>query len=71
MAILAKEAYAAGVGVATLLAGRFVLAALALWAIVAVRRPARAAGGVLVGLGLGAIGYTAQATTFFELEPAA
>ena len=38
--VLAKVAYAGGSGVVTLLAGRFVLAALVLWALVAWRRPA-------------------------------
>ena len=37
MAIFAKEAYAAGLGVTALLAARFVLAASLLWALVAVR----------------------------------
>lgn len=41
MAILAKGAYGAGVGVGALLAGRFALAAAALWALVALRRAAR------------------------------
>lgn len=66
MAILAKEAYAVGMSVPTLLTGRFFFASCALWAIVAVRRPVITRRGVLVGLGLGAIGYTAQAGTFFS-----
>ncbi|MEA2193022.1 MAG: hypothetical protein QOI73_3143, partial [Solirubrobacteraceae bacterium] len=37
MAIFAKEAYDAGLGVTALLAGRFALAECLLWAIVAVR----------------------------------
>ncbi|MDP8968583.1 MAG: EamA/RhaT family transporter, partial [Actinomycetota bacterium] len=37
MAIFAKEAYAAGLGLTALLAARFVLAACVLWAIVALR----------------------------------
>ena len=75
MAIFAKEAYAAGLGVTALLAARFVLAASVFWAIVAVRarvrdaaespaRPPRRA--VLACLGLGAIGYAAQAGLFFS-----
>ncbi len=77
MAIFAKEAYAAGLGVTALLAARFVLAAALLWALVAVRarrgppahaaptpRPARRV--VLAGLALGAIGYAAQAGLFFS-----
>ena len=82
MAIFAKEAYAAGLGVTALLAARFVLAASLLWAIVALRaRRARAGAGagaparaaarptrrvILAGLGLGAIGYAAQAGFFFS-----
>jgi drug/metabolite transporter (DMT)-like permease len=77
MAIFAKEAYGAGLGVTALLAARFVLAASLLWAIVAVRarirgragaprgeRPPRRA--VLACLVLGAIGYAAQAGLFFS-----
>ncbi|HVF77112.1 MAG TPA: DMT family transporter [Solirubrobacteraceae bacterium] len=78
MAIFAKEAYAAGLGVTALLAARFVLAASIFWAIVTVRarvrarsaagaRPARAQRrAVLACLGLGAIGYAAQAGLFFS-----
>lgn len=80
MAIFAKEAYAAGLGVIALLAARFALAAFVLWAIVAVRAHVRreraaAAGAsfarpslrsVLACLGLGAIGYAAQAGLFFS-----
>jgi drug/metabolite transporter (DMT)-like permease len=79
MAIFAKQAYAAGLGVTALLAARFVLAAALLWALVAVRagRPRRAGAGatsaarptrrvVLAGLALGAIGYAAQAGLFFS-----
>jgi len=78
MAIFAKEAYGAGLGVTALLAARFVLAACVFWAIVALRarvrgraadgrpaaRPPRRA--VLACLGLGAIGYAAQAGLFFS-----
>jgi len=67
MAIFAKEAYAAGLGVTALLAARFVLAAGVFWTIVAVRRPARPPRRVaLTCLGLGAIGYAAQAGFFFS-----
>ena len=75
MAIFAKEAYAAGLGVTALLAARFVLAALVFWALVAGRRrlrscalgsPARPARRVVLAcLALGAIGYAAQAGVFF------
>jgi drug/metabolite transporter (DMT)-like permease len=75
MAIFAKEAYAAGLGVTSLLAARFVLAACVFWAIVALRgrlrsrpdrspRPPRHV--VIACLGLGAIGYSAQAGLFFS-----
>jgi drug/metabolite transporter (DMT)-like permease len=69
MAVFGKLAYAAGVGVMTLLVVRFVLATLVLWAIYAARRPAAAlprGRGLLVALGLGAIGYTAQSARFFS-----
>jgi drug/metabolite transporter (DMT)-like permease len=81
MAIFAKQAYAAGLGVTALLAARFVVAASAFWAIVGLRGRFAAAGRrdaaggpaerpgrrvVLAGLGLGAIGYAAQAGLFFS-----
>lgn len=67
MAIFAKQAYAAGLGLTALLAARFVLASGVFWAIVAVRRPARPPRRVaLACLGLGAIGYAAQAGFFFS-----
>jgi drug/metabolite transporter (DMT)-like permease len=78
MAIFATRAYAAGLGVTTLLALRFALAAAVFWAIVGVRRvvacrpapteldvPRRARGAVLVALVLGA-GYSAQSGFFFS-----
>ena len=66
MAIFAKEAYRAGLGVTALLAARFVLAALVFWAIVAVRGAGRPPRRVVVAcLALGAIGYSAQAGLFF------
>ncbi len=66
MAIFAKLAYQAGFDARTLLLGRFAIAALVLWAIVAVRRPAWPSWRVVVGaLALGAIGYAVQAATFF------
>jgi drug/metabolite transporter (DMT)-like permease len=68
MAIFAKEAYRAGLGVTSLLAARFVMAAAVLWAIVAVRPPAARPSPRLVAtcFGLGAIGYAAQAGLFFS-----
>src|SRR5258706_9205815 len=66
MAILAKEAYAAGVDVTTALVRRFALAATAFWAIVAARRPAWPSRRVVAGgLALGAVGYALQAGLFF------
>jgi drug/metabolite transporter (DMT)-like permease len=67
MAIFAKEAYGAGLDVTALLAARFALAACVLWAIVTARRPARPPRRVVLAcLGLGAIGYAAQAGFFFS-----
>lgn len=66
MAIFAKLAFEAGFDVWTLLLARFGLAAAVLWAIVAVRRPARPSLRVVVyAFGLGAVGYAVQAATFF------
>jgi drug/metabolite transporter (DMT)-like permease len=67
MAIFAKEAYRAGLGVTSLLAARFVVAAAAFWFVVAVRpapRPPRRL--VAACLTLGAAGYAAQAGLFFS-----
>ena len=75
MAIFAKEAYAAGLGVTALLAARFVLAASLFWAIVAVRRRRRSGAADAVPaarpprrvvLACLAIGYAAQASLFFS-----
>jgi drug/metabolite transporter (DMT)-like permease len=66
MAVFAKEAYAAGAGVLTLLLVRFLLAATLFWALVAwrgARLPRRRT--VLLALGLGAFGYAAQAGLYF------
>lgn len=66
MAILAKLAYEAGFDVWTLLLTRFGLAAAVLWAIVAVRRPARPTLRLVrYAFALGALGYALQAATFF------
>ena len=68
MAIIAKEAYRAGLGVTSLLAARFVVAAAVFWAIVAVRpSPARPAPRLIAAcVALGAAGYAAQAGFFFS-----
>jgi drug/metabolite transporter (DMT)-like permease len=66
MAIFAKKAYAAGLDVTSLLAARFVVAAVVFWAIVAARpgtRPSRRV--VVASLAMGAAGYAAQAGFFF------
>jgi drug/metabolite transporter (DMT)-like permease len=66
MAIFAKEAYRAGLGVTSLLAARFVVAALVFWAIVALRPASRPPRRLVVAcLALGAVGYAAQAGLFF------
>jgi len=66
MAVFAKEAYATGLNVGSLLSARFVVAALVFWAIVGIRRsprPSRAT--VQAGLLLGAVGYAAQSGLYF------
>jgi drug/metabolite transporter (DMT)-like permease len=66
MATFAKEAYAAGVNVITLLSLRFLLAAVAFWAIAAARGarlPDRRT--IISGLLLGAVGYAAQGGFYF------
>src|SRR5215218_9043402 len=66
MPIFAKQAYAAGLGVTSLLALRFAIAAAMLWALIALRR--RSLGSLralAAGAGLGLIGYAAQAGLVF------
>jgi len=66
MAIFAKQAYRSGLGVTSLLAARFVVAAVVFWLVVARRpasRPPRRL--VLACLAMGAAGYAAQAGFFF------
>ncbi|MDP9794480.1 drug/metabolite transporter (DMT)-like permease [Catenuloplanes nepalensis] len=65
--LFAKQAYAGGFSVTTMLTVRFALAALLLWAIVALRRrpirmPART---LAVCVGLGAVGYALQGAAYF------
>ena len=67
---LANAAYAEGVGLSELLLIRFVVAAAALWAIVAVRRPgAPHRRFVAIGLTLGAVLYAAQSALYFAALP--
>jgi len=66
MAIFAKQAYAAGMTVPTLLSLRFVLAATLFWVLVAVRGAALPPRRVMLfALVLGAVGYAAQAGLYF------
>jgi drug/metabolite transporter (DMT)-like permease len=66
MAIFGKLAYEAGVDVPTLLFVRFGLAAVVLWAVVAVtRRTLPPRGVIAAALALGGIGYATQAGLFF------
>lgn len=67
MGPLGKLAYGEGASVGTLLSVRFALAALAFWLLVAATRAWRplARRDVLLGLGLGAFGYSAQAGAYF------
>ncbi|WP_431902853.1 DMT family transporter [Nonomuraea sp. bgisy101] len=64
--IFAKGAYQSGVSVTEMLTGRFVIAAVVLWAVCAWRRPALPTGRVLLtAVGLGGIGYAVQALCYF------
>ena len=66
MGVLAKVAYAHGADVPTLLAGRFTIAALLLWAVVAIRRPSLPPRRVLIaGFLLGACFYGAESGLYF------
>src|SRR4051794_27850138 len=70
MAIFGKLAYGEGASVGTLLAMRFILGALAFWAIVFASDGVRELRAlprrdVKVGLALGGLGYAAQAACFF------
>lgn len=67
---LANAAYGAGVGLSELLLIRFVVAAVALWAIVAIRRPAWPHPRIIaIGLTLGAVLYAAQSALYFAALP--
>jgi drug/metabolite transporter (DMT)-like permease len=65
--VFAKEAYAVGVTVSAMLTWRFVLAALVLWAVLAVRHPPRPSRqALLVCAGLGLVGYAVQSSLYFS-----
>ncbi|NUT34016.1 MAG: DMT family transporter [Hamadaea sp.] len=65
-AVFAKQSYAAGFGVPTMLAGRFAIAAALFWVVVAWRRPALPARRTLLTcVGLGGVGYALQAALYF------
>lgn len=65
--VLAKFAFAAGAGVSSLLSTRFAIAALLLWIIVAIRRPALPPLRLtLAALALGGIGFATEATLYFS-----
>ncbi len=70
MAIFGKLAYEADVGVSTLLLVRFTIAGLIFGALIGARPQLRARRtgrrAVLIGLGLGAIGYALQSRLFFD-----
>lgn len=67
LAIFGKLAYAGGMGLPTLLAGRFSLAAVVMWGLLLVRRVSpRVARPTLLGLLLmGSVGYVGQSFAFF------
>jgi drug/metabolite transporter (DMT)-like permease len=65
-AVVAKQAYRSGVNVDTMLSARFGIAAVAFWLIVAWRRPTMpSVRTVLTCIGLGGVGYSIQAATYF------
>ncbi|MEV4415040.1 DMT family transporter [Catellatospora sp. NPDC049609] len=65
-AVFAKQAYAAGFNVPTMLSARFAIASVLLWAVVAWRRPKLPTGRTLLAcIGLGAAGYALQAGFYF------
>ena len=67
LAIFGKLAYAEGLGLPTLLAGRFSLAAIVMWSLLALRRISpRVSRTTLLGLLLmGSVGYVGQSFAFF------
>jgi len=66
-ALFGKECFAAGFSVSSMLAGRFGIAAVVFWSIVAVRRPALPGPRLLLScLALGGVGYAVQAGCYFS-----
>jgi drug/metabolite transporter (DMT)-like permease len=65
-ALFGKQCFAAGFSVSSMLAGRFGIAALVFWLIVAIRRPALPGPRLLLScLALGGVGYAVQAACYF------
>ena len=65
-ALFGKQCFAAGFSVSSMLAGRFGIAALVFWLIVAIRRPALPGPRLLLScLALGGLGYAVQAACYF------
>ena len=65
-ALFAKQCFADGFSVSSMLAGRFGIAALVFWLVVAIRRPALPGLRLLLScLALGGIGYAVQAACYF------
>jgi drug/metabolite transporter (DMT)-like permease len=66
MPIFAKQAYAEGLGITSLLALRFAIAATMLWALIALRRHSLGSlRGLAAGAALGLFGFSAQAGLYF------
>ena len=65
--VLAKAAFASGVGVSSLLGSRFAIAAVLLWIVIAIRRPAMPPLRLTIAaLALGAVGFAGEATLYFS-----
>jgi drug/metabolite transporter (DMT)-like permease len=65
--VLAKAAFGAGVGVSSLLGARFAIAAVLLWAVIAIRRPSfPPLRMVAAALALGGVGFAAEAALYFS-----
>ena len=65
-ALFGKQCFAAGFSVSSMLAGRFGIAAVVFWLIVAIRRPVLPGPRLLLScLALGGVGYAVQAACYF------